>query len=107
MIDVPTDGRNLAEVYTCDFYEISVTLNHHVNELLVGLITAMEAGQERVEKERDRLAVRMASISMGSGENSGARRGSIINQINAIKNSHGGTAVSKFFKKHFASSSQL
>ncbi|EUB55299.1 GTP-binding protein RAD [Echinococcus granulosus] len=55
------EGKHLASVYSCDFYEVSISLNHRVNELLVGLVSAIKAANQHVNEERQRLS-RIASL---------------------------------------------
>nr|CAH8864670.1 unnamed protein product [Trichobilharzia regenti] len=87
------DGKNLAQIYSCSFHEISTTLNHRVNDLLVGILIAIHEQQRNVQKERARLD-RMAQ-QRKSSQGSPKHKSSIT----ALKSP--ANSVMKFFRKHF------
>ncbi|VDD80171.1 unnamed protein product [Mesocestoides corti] len=98
------EGKHLASVYSCGFYEVSIALNHQVNELLVGLVWAIKAANQHVEEERERLS-RIASIKTdaGDGSSSHERTSSLKNKIPFPRHHSGmGKAIKRFFKKHFS-----
>ncbi|CAH8593671.1 unnamed protein product [Heterobilharzia americana] len=87
------DGKNLAQIYSCSFYEISTSLNHRVNDLLVGILIAIKEQQQNVQRERERLD-RMG-LQRKSSHNSPKHKSSITG-LKLPTNS-----VVKFFRKHF------
>ncbi|TGZ74674.1 hypothetical protein CRM22_000815 [Opisthorchis felineus] len=88
------EGKNLATVYHCPFYEISTSLNHRVDELLVGIVIAIQERRREVDKERDRLE-KMAMNTKHGSLGATAHRSS----LGAIKSQTNN--VVKFFQKHF------
>ncbi|GAA50169.1 meiosis-specific cyclin Rem1 [Clonorchis sinensis] len=89
------EGKNLAAVYNCPFYEISTSLNHRVDELLVGIVIAIQERRREVDKERDRLE-KMAMNTKHGSLGATAHRSS----LGAIKSQTNN--VVKFFQKHFS-----
>lgn len=63
MILFNLEGKNLASVYSCGFFEVSIALNHRVNDLLVNMVSAIKVANQRVNEERLRLS-RIASIKV-------------------------------------------
>ncbi|VDP67236.1 unnamed protein product [Echinostoma caproni] len=94
-----SEGKNLAAVYSCPFYEISTSLNHRVDELLVGIITEIEARHMELEKERDRLDKMATTNKRGSTSHPGHRRSFVVSKSPA-------NSVFKFFQKHFSRKDQ-
>ncbi|KAA3679083.1 Rad and Gem related GTP binding protein 1 [Paragonimus westermani] len=91
------EGRNLATIYSCPYYEISTALNHRVDELLVGTVMTIQERRRLVDKERDRLE-RMANCSgnpHGSFAVPGHRR-----SLTALKSPT--SNIVKFFQKKFS-----
>ncbi|TPP60523.1 GTP-binding protein GEM [Fasciola gigantica] len=97
---VSTDeAKNLADIYSCLFYEISTALNHRVDELLVGIIEEIKRRRLEVDRERDRLD-RMASTKKRvSSSHSGHRRSFAMPKSTANN-------VVKFFQKYFSRKEQ-
>ncbi|KAM3183194.1 hypothetical protein ACTXT7_010816 [Hymenolepis weldensis] len=97
-------GKHLASVYSCGFYEVSISLNHQVNELLVGLVSAIKAANERVNEERQRLS-RIASIKTDHPDPtySHERSGSFKQNFDQPRRySSMSKSIKHFFKKHFS-----
>ncbi|VDK45285.1 unnamed protein product [Taenia asiatica] len=98
------EGKHLASVYSCDFYEVSISLNHQVNELLVGLVSAIKAANQHVNEERQRLS-RIASLKGDPSEASSSHehRTSIKQKLqHSRRYSNMGKSIRHFFKKHFS-----
>ncbi|TNN08915.1 GTP-binding protein [Schistosoma japonicum] len=88
------DGKNLAQIYSCSFYEISTSINHRVDDLLVGILIAIKEQQKTVQRERERLD-RMVT-QRKSMHTSPKHK----NSITALKTP--ANTVVKFFRKHFS-----
>ncbi|VDM35584.1 unnamed protein product [Hydatigera taeniaeformis] len=124
------EGKHLAAVYSCDFYEVSISLNHQVNELLVGLVSAIKAANQHVNEERQRLsriaslkgdacettastttttttataaATTAAAFASSSFSTSREHRASIKQKLqHSRRYSNMGKSIRHFFKKHFS-----
>ncbi|CAH8581887.1 unnamed protein product [Dicrocoelium dendriticum] len=88
------EGKNLAAVYSCPFYEISTSLNHRVDEVLVGIIVAIQERRLEVNRERNRLE-RMASINKRGSLSSPGHRMS----FGTMKSPSSGFV--RFFQRYF------
>ncbi|CAL8097574.1 unnamed protein product [Calicophoron daubneyi] len=93
------EGKNLANVYSCPFLEISTSLNHRVDDLLVNIVKAIGSRRREVEKERDRLDKMAAYPNRGSVTSAGRRK-----SVTALKTQK--NTVMKFFQKHFRKKSK-
>lgn len=47
------EGKAMATAYDCKYIETSVGINHHVDELLVGVLTQIRLKLENPERSRD------------------------------------------------------
>ncbi|CAH8544526.1 unnamed protein product [Schistosoma turkestanicum] len=90
------DGKNLAQIYSCSFYEISTSINHRVDDLLVGILIAIKEQQKTVQRERARLDRMVMTTSQRKGSNNSPKH---KNSITALKTP--ASNVVKFFRKHF------
>ncbi|CAH8291104.1 unnamed protein product, partial [Schistosoma haematobium] len=88
------DGKNLAQIYSCNYYEISTSINHRVDDLLVGILISIKEQQKNVQKERERLD-RMV-ILQRKGSNHSPKHKNSITVLKTPANN-----VMKFFRKHF------
>ncbi|CAH8631854.1 unnamed protein product [Schistosoma rodhaini] len=89
------DGKNLAQIYSCSFYEISTSINHRVDDLLVGILIAIKEQQKNVQKERERYD-RMIELHKKGGLNNLTKSKNSITALKTPANN-----VMKFFRKHF------
>ncbi|KAL7056567.1 hypothetical protein AAHC03_020643 [Spirometra sp. Aus1] len=94
------EGRNLANVYSCGFYEVSISLNHRVNELLVGLVSAIKSANQRVQEERQRLS-RIASLKANTRKSLVPTLDSASDSISGSKRRHISHNIRRFFQKYF------
>uniref|UniRef100_A0A0X3NUQ9 GTP-binding protein GEM n=1 Tax=Schistocephalus solidus TaxID=70667 RepID=A0A0X3NUQ9_SCHSO len=94
------EGKNLANVYSCGFYEVSISLNHRVNELLVGLVSAIKSANQRVQEERQRLS-RIASLKANQRKSLVPSFESPSSGINGSKHRHMRHNIRRFFQKYF------
>lgn len=99
LFSVTPEAKNLAEIYSCQFYEISTALNHRVDELLVGIIAEIKERHLEVDRERDRLDRMATTKKRGSSSHPGHRRSFVLPKSTA-------NSVVKFFQKHFSRKEQ-
>ena len=83
------EGKSLAIIYGCKYMEVSTSLNHRVDDLLVSIVTEMRHKQHKVEKEKMKLDRK--------------RRGSFRSSLRVQSPK---TMLSKFIKKHFNKSAE-
>ncbi len=101
------EGKSLAGVYSCGYYEVSIALNHRVNELLVGLVSAIKSANQRVDEERQRLS-RIASIKANTGPSlegeSRPTQECCFNEKARGRRRYPrlGKTIRRFFSKHFS-----
>jgi Rad/Gem-related GTP binding protein 1 len=57
------EGKTMATTYDCKFIETSVTINHNVDELLVGILAQIRLKLENPEKSREILRKRSIATS--------------------------------------------
>ena len=99
--DFLVEGKHLASVYSCGFYEVSISLNHLVNELLVGLVSAIKAANQQVAEERQRLS-RIASIKADPSEPSDSLEGASTIKKKFQRKRNYSKSIRHFIKKHFS-----
>lgn len=61
-----TDARAVSDRYHCKYVEISVVLNHNVDELLVGIVRQVRLRRNSIELQVPMLAPRKMSKSFSS-----------------------------------------
>ena len=71
------DGKCLACAYRAKFMEISVVINHNVDELLVGILTQIRL-KEELQKEMSEGVVPSVEPSNGQGSHSWIRNKGLV-----------------------------